>query len=227
MPARFSEKGGVVHVPQGRTGSDAQAPAAQAARRSNRVLPPGPLPTAGIELAAAAAEELSWHNAVALPETTLLGRRVHVIARLRTDVHAERIATGLGPVTERATVSTWIWPELAHTAPEEAAEILGVVAVARHWRTALAWAVPFTRYFPAAMVLPSSAMLTHDYVNNCLPRARAYGIAVLSADEAATVGRDLTGCPEVIPAGDANSRWINEVAYDQLLTTADVSATVD
>lgn len=214
-----------MQVPQGRTGSDAQAPAARA--RRTRVLPPGPLPTAGIELAAAASEELGW-SGVVLPETLLLGRRVHVVARLRTDVHAERIATGVGPVTDKAAVSTWIWPELEGSAPAPAVDVVGVVAVARHWRTALAWAVPFTRYFPAAMVLPSSAMLTLDYVNNCLPRARAYGIAVLSVDEAAAVSHDLTGSPgSVIPAADANSRWINEVAYDHLLTTSDVAATVD
>lgn len=218
----------LVHVPQGRTGSDpSHATAARSARRTQRVLPPGPLPTAGIELAAAAAEQLGW-TGVVLPQTTLLGRRVHLVARLRTDVHAERIATGMGPVTDKAAVSTWTWPELADTAPSAAVEIVGVVAVARHWRTALAWAVPFTRYFPAAMVLPSTAILTHDYVNNCLPRARAYGIAVLSANEAAAVERDLPGCPDaVIPAADANCRWIHEVAYDQLLTTADVCANVD
>lgn len=217
-----------MQVPQGRTGSEAsQAPAARAARRTNRVLPPGPLPTAGIELAAAAAEQLGW-TGVVLPEAVLLGRRVHVVARLRTDVHAERIATGVGPVTDKAAVSTWTWPELEQSAPASAVEVVGVVAVARHWRTSLAWAVPFTRYFPAAMVLPSSATLTLDYVNNCLPRARAYGIAVLSADENAAVARDLPGCPErVMPAADANSRWINEVAYDQLLTTGDVNACVD
>lgn len=217
-----------MQVPQGRTGADsAQALAGRSTRRPHPVLPPGPLPTEGIELAAAAAKQLDW-TGVVLPETTLLGRRVHVVAQLRLDVHAERIATGMAPVTDKAAVSTWTWPELEHTAPAPAVDIVGVVAVARHWRTALAWAVPFTRYFPAAMVLPSTALMTHDYVNNCLPRARAYGIAVLSADEAATVGRDLRGCPDrVMQAADANSRWINEVAYDQLLTTPDVSACVD
>ncbi|MGH3469464.1 MAG: hypothetical protein ACRDQF_17235 [Thermocrispum sp.] len=216
-----------MQVPQGRTGSDPAQATARSARRTQRVLPPGPLPTAGIELAAAAAEQLGWRGVV-LPETTLLGRRVHVVARLRTDVHAERIATGMGPVTDKAAVSTWTWPELEHSAPSAAVEIIGVVAVARHWRTALAWAVPFTRYFPAAMVLPSTALLTHDYVNNCLPRARAYGIAVLWVNDAAEVGRDLPGSPDrVIPAADTNSRWIDEVAYDHLLTTADVSAHVE
>jgi len=217
-----------VQVPQGRTSSDpSQAVGARTRRRPAPVIPPGPLPTEGVELAAAAARQLDW-TGVVLPETTLFGRRVHLVARPRTDVHAERIATGAGPVTDKATVATWTWPELEHTAPAAAVDVVGAVAVARHWRTALANAVPFTRYFPAAVVLPSAAMMTHDYVNNCLPRARAYGIAVLSVDEAAAVSRDLSGdAGRVIPADDANSRWIEEVAYDQLLTTADVSACVE
>jgi len=88
------------------------------------------------------------------------GCRLDILARLRTDVHAERIAMGVGPVADRATVDTWTWPELAATAPAPAAEIIGVLAVARHWRTAMASAVPFARYGEAAMVLPSPAVLT-------------------------------------------------------------------
>lgn len=216
-------------VTPGRTGSDpSQAPTARSARSSrNRILPPGPLPVAGVRLAERAAEQLGWRGVV-LPEMTLLGRRVHLVARLRTDVHAERIATGMAPVVDRAAVSTWTWPELEHAAPAQAVEILGAVAVVRHWRTGLAWAVPFARYFNAAMVLPSAAMMTHDYVNNCLPRARAYGLAVLSADEAGAVQPDLAGSPDrVIMADDANTRWINEVAYQQLLATAEIAACVD
>jgi hypothetical protein len=215
-----------VQVPQGRTSSDPQELAARRRRRPAPIGAPGPLPTERIDLAAAAAEQLGW-DGVVLPEANLFGRRVHLIARLRTDVHAERIATGVGPVTDRATVATWIWPELERTAPAPAVDVVGAVAVARHWRTALAWTVPLTRYFPTAVVLPSATLMTHDYVNNCLPRARAYGIAVLSVDESAEVHRDLAGdSGRIVPASDANSRWIDEVAYDQLLTTAEVSACV-
>ena len=190
----------------------------------SRVVPPIELPASVDELARAAAAQLGW-NGVVLPETTILGRKVCVVAKLRTDVHAERIAMGAGPVADRATVDTWTWPELAGTAPAPAAEIVGVLAVARHWRTAMASAVPFARYGEAAMVLPSPAVLTEDYVGNCLPRARAYGLAVVTADPNAVVDLDLEGRTErVVLAEDPVSRLVNERVYDHLLRTAEAPA---
>ncbi len=190
----------------------------------SRVVPPIELPASVDELAHAAAAQLGW-NGVVLPETTILGRKVCVVAKLRTDVHAERIAMGAGPVADRATVDTWTWPELAGTAPAPAAEIVGVLAVARHWRTAMASAVPFARYGEAAMVLPSPVVLTEDYVGNCLPRARAYGLAVVTADPNAVVDLDLEGRTErVVLAEDPVSRLVNELVYDHLLRTAEAPA---
>ncbi|OXM71276.1 hypothetical protein [Amycolatopsis vastitatis] len=193
----------------------------------SRVVPPIELPASVDELARAAAAQLGW-NGIVLPETTILGRKVCVVAKLRTDVHAERIAMGAGPVADRATVDTWTWPELAGTAPAPAAEIVGVLAVARHWRTAMASAVPFARYGEAAMVLPSPAVLTEDYVGNCLPRARAYGLAVVTADPNAVVDLDLEGRTErVVLAEDPVSRLVNELVYDHLLRTAEAPASLD
>jgi hypothetical protein len=193
----------------------------------SRVVPPIELPSSVDELARAAAAQLGW-NGVVLPETTILGRKVCVVAKLRTDVHAERIAMGAGPVADRATVDTWTWPELAGTAPAPAAEIIGVLAVARHWRTAMASAVPFARYGEAALVLPSPAVLTEDYVGNCLPRARAYGLAIVSADPNSVVDLDLEGRTErVVLAEDPVSRLVNEIVYDHLLRTAEAPASLD
>lgn len=187
----------------------------------SRVVPPVELPASVDVLAAEAAALLGWHGQV-LPEMTLLGRKVCVVARLRTDVHAERIAVDMPPVADRATVDTWTWPELAATAPAPAAEILGVIVVARHWRTAMASAVPFARYGEAAMVLPSPAIMTEDYVANCLPRARAYGLAVVTADPEAMIDMDLEGRTErVLLAEDPVSRWVNEMVYAELLATTE------
>lgn len=80
------------------------------------MLPPIELPASVDELARKAAALLGW-NGVVLPATTLLGRKVSIVAKLKTDVHAERIAMGVGPVADRALVDTWTWPELAATAP--------------------------------------------------------------------------------------------------------------
>jgi hypothetical protein len=191
------------------------------------VVPPLELPAPVEELAREAAALLGW-DGVVLPEMTMLGRKVCVVAKLRTDVHAERIAMGVGPVTDRATVDTWTWPELAATAPAPAVEIIGVLAVGRHWRTAMASAVPFARYGEAAMVLPSPAVLTEDYVVNCLPRARAYGLAAVTADPNAMIDLDLEGRTErILLDEDPISRWVNEMVYDQFLATTEVPADVD
>ena len=92
----------------------------------------------------------------------------------------------------------------------------------------MASAVPFARYGEAALVLPSPAVLTEDYVGNCLPRARAYGLAVVTADPNAVVDLDLEGRTErIVLAEDPISRLINELVYDQLLRTAEVPAALD
>jgi hypothetical protein len=176
------------------------------------------LPAPDDELASAAVGQLGWPG-VALPPMTLLGRRISLVAELLPDAHAERICLGQAPVTDRATVSTWVWPEFAGQVPTAAVRIVGVLAVVRHWRTGLAALAPFARYGDTAMVVPSSVVLTHDYLANCLPRARAYGIAVVSADPDNGVDLDLPGRGDKVTAGiDAVSRWVNEVAYERVLS---------
>lgn len=189
-----------------------------------RVVPPIELPASSGELAEESAAQLGWHGTVL--EMRLLGKPVHFVARLRTAEHAERIAVGSAPVTDRADVSTWLWPELAPSAPPEAAEIVGVLSVQRHWRTGLASIMPFARYYSeAALVLPGSAVLTADYVDNCLPRARAFGLAVVSANEQAMVDLDLAGRDERLRnEEDALTRWVNEMAYERLIALSEQSA---
>lgn len=214
-------------TPQNTESSTVDGGAKRSRSLPSRVVPPIELPASVDELAGKAAALLGWHGEV-LPEMAMLGRKVCVVAKLRTDVHAERIAMGIGPVTDRATVDTWTWPELASTAPAPAAEIIGVLAVGRHWRTAMASAVPFARYGEAAMVLPSPAVLTEDYVVNCLPRARAYGLGIVTADPNAVIDLDLECRTErILLAEDPVSRWVNERVYEQLLLTHEVPAGVE
>lgn len=184
------------------------------------LVPPVELPAPADELAVAAANELGW-SGVVLPEMRLLGRRVCLVVELMTEAHAERICLGQRPVTDRASVATWVWPEFAGRVPEPAVRVVGAIAVARHWRTGLANVVPFLRYGDAAVVLPTSVVLTNDYVVNCLPRARAYGVAVVRTEPDAEVALDLPGRSERATAGvDGIHRWITELAYDKILAGA-------
>lgn len=191
--------------------SDAQA--------RQRLFPAIELPAPIEQLAAGAAERLGWHGTV-LPPMTLLGRRVIVVADVLPDVHAERICQGIAPVADRATVSTWVWPEMAGQVPQAAVRIHGVLAVARHWRTGLASTVPFARYAEAAIVLPWWSATTHDYLVNCLPRARQYGVSVLTADPEGVTELDVPGPQDISPVEDATGRWLNEAIYERLLDTA-------
>ncbi|CAL9660976.1 hypothetical protein AB0A74_12100 [Saccharothrix sp. NPDC042600] len=186
---------------------------------SATAIPVPELPGDAADLAAAAAVRLGWHGVV-LPEMVLMGRKVIVVAELLADAHAERVCLGAGPETDRTTVSTWVWPEMDGRVPPAAVRIIGVLAVARHWRTALASAVPFARFGNAAAVLPSSVALTHDYLSNCLPRVRRYGVSVLLADEESALSVDVAGRNETVPVEDtATTRWVNELVYEQVLAT--------
>jgi hypothetical protein len=202
---------------QGRAAIDEQA----SNIRSAKLLPAVELPASVEELAAGAAARLGWHGTV-LPPMTLLGRRVVVVADLLTDAHAERICLGCPPVPDRATVATWVWPELAARVPAPAVRIVGVLAVARHWRTGLVATVPFTRYAETAIVLPWWAATTHDYLVNCLPRARRHGVGVLTADPEGVTDIDLPGATECTAVDlDATGRWLNEAVYERLSTVAE------
>ena len=184
------------------------------------LVPPVELPAKVDELAASAARDLGWHGIV-LPEMKLLGRRICLVAQLMPDSHAERICLGQAPEVDRATVATWVWPEFSGRVPAPAVRIVGALAVTRHWRTGLINAVPFLRYCDAAMVLPMSVVITNDYLVNCLPRARAYGVGIASAAPGPEVQLDLPGRCDRAPAGvDGTHRWINELAYEQILATA-------
>lgn len=192
--------------------------------RSERLLPSVELPAPVEDLAAAAATRLGWDGTV-LPPMTLLGRRVVVVAEILADAHAERICLGAEPVADRATVSTWVWPELAGRVPPPAVRIQGVLSVARHWRTGLVSTVPFGRYAETAVVLPWWAATTHDYLVNCLPRARRFGVNLLTADPEGVVELDLPSTLDGQPLEkDATSRWLNEVVYERMLTTVEASA---
>lgn len=178
------------------------------------------LPASIGTLAQRSAGELGWSGSV-LPPVKLLGRRVVPIAELVPDAHAERLCNGCGPVLDRTEIATWVWPEMEGRVPRPAARLTGMLAPARHWRSALTAAVPFARFTSAAIVVPKAVTDGTDFVSTCLIRARQFGIAVLSADQdqvyVELAGRSFDDAPPV--EHTAVSRWVNEVVYEQLLDT--------
>lgn len=171
-------------------------------------------------LAKLSAEQLEWKGSV-LPAVKLLGRHVVPVAELVPDAHAERLCFGSEPELDRTEIATWVWPEMEGRVPPTAAHLAGVLAPARHWRSALTAAVPFARFTAAAIVIPRSVTEGADFVSTCLIRARQFGIAVLSAEgedvRVELEGRSFMDAPPV--EHTAVSRWVNEVVYEQLLAT--------
>ncbi len=183
-----------------------------------RIQPAQGMPASVDDLADLAVGALGWQGSI-LPPVKLLGRRVVPVAELVPEAHAERLCVGSGPVLDRTEIATWVWPEMDDRVPPPAAKITGVLAPARHWRTALTAAVPFARFATTAIVVPRSVSDAEDFVSTCLIRARQFGIAVLSVDERSVRteldGRSFEDAPPV--EHTAVSRWVNEVAYDGLL----------
>lgn len=178
------------------------------------------LPASVGRLAELSAAYLGWSGSV-LPPIKLLGRYVVPVAELVPEAHAERLCVGSEPVLDRAEISTWVWPEMEGRVPPPAARIIGMLAPARHWRSALTAAVPFARFTNTALVIPKTVTDGTDFTSTCLIRARQFGVAVLSAN-AETVRAELAGrsCEDAPPVEHtAVSRWINEVIYQQLLAT--------
>lgn len=184
-----------------------------------RIQPTQGMPASVEELADLAVGTLNWHGSI-LPPVKLLGRRIVPVAELVPEAHAERLCVGSGPVLDRTEIATWVWPEMDDRVPPPAARITGVLAPARHWRTALTAAVPFARFTSTAIVVPRSVSDADDFLSTCLIRARQFGIAVLSADESSVRveldGRSFEDAPPV--EHTAVSRWVNEVVYDELLS---------
>ncbi|PRW62083.1 hypothetical protein [Actinopolyspora mortivallis] len=178
------------------------------------------LPFSVDRLAELAVDALGWTGSV-LPAMRLLGRRIVPVAELVPDAHAERVCLGSEPVLDRTEIATWVWPEMADRVPPAAARVSGVLAPARHWRTALTAAVPFARFTSAALVVPRRVSDRDGFVSSCLMRARQFGVAVLSVDEDG-IRTELEGRSFEDSASTqqtAVSRWVNEVVYDQLLAT--------
>lgn len=170
-------------------------------------------------LAHAAVGALGW-SGVVLPPMVLLGRRVVPVATFLDDVHARRMNSGWGPVTDRVSVATWNWPEIRHLTPAPAVCLSGIIAPARHWRTGLTAASPFAELCPTALLLPGHIARNVE----CLRHAQDHGPTVLAAagpHDADPEAVDVVHTGRCRPFGTApptaTTRWVHEMVYDRLL----------
>lgn len=170
-------------------------------------------------LAGVAAGALGW-DGVVLPPMVLFGRRVVVVATLVGEGHEHRSRSGWPPVTDWVSVCMWDWPEMRRSVPAPAVRLSGVIAPARHWRTALFGAAPFTGVCPGAVLMPAQIARNGE----CLAHAEYYGVTVLAA---AGPGERDPEAVDVVQVGRCRrvesrsqivfSRWVHEMVYERLL----------
>jgi hypothetical protein len=180
-------------------------------------MPPVELPPMPDRFAPQVAVELGWDGCVLQP-MTVLGRRVIIVAELVEDVHRDRVLRGWAPVIERMSVAMWTWPEYADDAPAPAVRINGVIASARHWRSALTAASPFAGIAGTALLLPPGPAREPK----CLEQAEFYGAAVVATadrDRVDLVQPGRRGCRGRVATAVSTtiSRWVHEVVYDRVL----------
>lgn len=168
-------------------------------------------------LVGAAVRAMGW-DGVVLPPDALLGRRVVVVAELLEQMHQRRVASGWAPVTDRVSVSMWHWPQMRHLVPPVAVRLRGVLAPARHWRTGLAGAAPFTGFCPTALLLPA------DIARNaqCRSHAERHGAAVVAVAGPRDLDPDAVDVVQsgrCAPADHPNpiNRWVHELVYERLI----------
>lgn len=185
--------------------------------QSSPPMPPVELPPLPDRFAPELAAELGWAG-TALQPMVVLGRRVILVAELLPDVHRHRVLRGWGPVTDRVSVATWSWPEVAATAPEAAVRLSGVIASARHWKTALIAAAPFATMAPTAMLLPPGPARDRG----CLTQAEFYGAAVAATADRGRVDLVQPGRRGRLATATSSTicRWVHEVAYERLVAAA-------
>lgn len=178
-------------------------------------------PAGASSTVAQACAAVGWTGAVA-EEMELFGQRVAVAAAVDEQAHAERVASGWEPVTDRMEVALWQWPQQHATTPPSAVALRGVLARGGRWQRVLAAAGGFAGFAATAMLLEQD----NPPNEHCLITAHWYGVAVLR-------GGLGGGAPVLVQPGRAGpvhtarpsalTRWVEELVYARLLADGMVS----
>lgn len=168
-----------------------------------------------------AARVLSWPGIV-LPRVRAFGDVITVVAELDDEVHAERMRSGWGPVTDRTTIEMWSWPENADIRPSAAMRVVGVLVSGGRWQRNLKIASSYGGFGSTALITESA----RNPPENCLLNAHYRGVGVVWRPRDGNtvlaspgrVGPVPTARPTVI------SRWFEELVYEIALTTGKIPA---
>jgi hypothetical protein len=147
----------------------------------------------------------------------LFGSVVVVVAVLDGEVHAQRCASGWGPVTDRTEIAMWSWPENRSLTPSPAVHIGGMLVRGDRWLQAIRTAAGFGGFGSTGVIVDSARGPSEQ----CLLTARLQGVGVvhrgrdgsLSLVDEGRAGPVSTARPTVV------SRWVQELVYERLLAS--------
>lgn len=161
-----------------------------------------------------AAEVLGW-GGVVVEDVKLLGLQITVVAEVDQQVHANRQATGWGPITDRMTLAMWEdWPEYAMV-PPSAVRLTGFLARGRRWQQAMARVGGFVGFGSTAILLDPDRTPTPV----CTMTAHYYGVAITQCTPNGDVDLVQEGRqgPVCTARPSAISRWAEELVYQRIL----------
>lgn len=194
-------------------------------RRAGHAVQGPPGVDAASDAATSAAGALGW-DGVVLPPTRLFGSRLVPVVVLDPVAHARRTACGDGPQLDEDVLTVWEWPQSAGCAPPPALRLDGMLFTARRgWRLALAEALQWRGFAPAAVLVPVEevdqdcrwecalqgvGLVAIRTVSGCQP----YGMCLSEMVVGAEQGRR-------VPARRRTAdRWLEEVLYGHALAAS-------
>ncbi|MGW5715324.1 hypothetical protein ACWEVP_04095 [Amycolatopsis sp. NPDC003865] len=165
-----------------------------------------------------AVQVLGWRGSL-IKNITLFGSRVSVLAQVDEEAHAFRQRTNTPPVTERASVALWEWPEL--TAPPSAVTLSAVLATGSRWQQGLKAVSGFAGFSSTVLVLPQDTPAPRS----CLADAERYGVWVVRGSSSGAVVEHQGRVGPVATARPTTvTRWTEELVYARLIEDGLVEA---
>ncbi|NBH06019.1 hypothetical protein [Amycolatopsis sp. SID8362] len=176
------------------------------------------IPTDGESAEELAVQVLGWQGSL-VKDITLFGSRVSVLARVDEEAHAFRQQTNTPPITDRASVALWEWPEL--TAPPSVVALSAVMATGARWQQGMKAVSGFAGFSSTVLLLTQDTPAP----TSCLADAERYGVWVVRAGSSDTVVEHQGRVGPVATARPTTvTRWTEELVYARLIEDGLVEA---